>query len=62
MLKQITRRVTKRVCKDFKIKHLDGYHELYVQSNIFLLTDVFENFQNTCLAVYELDPSRFLMH
>ena len=24
---------TKRFCKDFKIKHLQKYHDLYVQSN-----------------------------
>ena len=34
---------TKRVCKDFEIKKLGEYHDLYVQSNT-LLADVFENF------------------
>ena len=27
----------KRVCKDFKIKNLGEYHELYIQSNTLLL-------------------------
>ena len=36
----------KRVCKDFKIKKLGIYHDLYVQSDILLLTDVFVNFKN----------------
>ena len=51
---------TKRVCKDFEIKNLGEYHDLYVQSNTLLLADVFENFRNMCLKIYELDPSRFL--
>ena len=28
--------------------------------NTLLLADVFENFQNLCLEIYELDPSKFL--
>ena len=35
---------TKVVCKDFKIKNLCEYNDLYVQSNTLLLADVFENF------------------
>ena len=34
----------KRVCKDFEIKNLREYHDLYVQSNTLLLADVFKNF------------------
>ena len=41
----------KRVCKDFKIKPLDEYHELYVQSNTLLLVDAFINFQNMWLEI-----------
>ena len=33
---------------------------LYVQSDTLLLADVFENFRNMCLKVYELDPAHFL--
>ena len=36
------------------------YHDLYVQSDTLLLADVFENFRNLCLEIYELDPDRFL--
>ena len=48
------------VFKRFKLKHLGEYHDLYVQSDTLLLADVFENFRNTCLKVYELDPVHFL--
>ena len=41
---QITRR--EKVCKDFEINSLEEYHDLYDQSNTFLLADAFENFQN----------------
>ena len=49
----------KSVCKNFEIKNLGEYHDLYVQSHISLLTDVFENFRNMCLEIYERDPARF---
>ena len=35
---------SKRISKDFETKSLREYHDLYVQSNTFLLADVFENF------------------
>ena len=50
----------KRVCKDFEIKRLREFHDLYVQSNTLLLRDVFENFWNTCLEINELDAAKFL--
>ena len=50
----------KRVYKDFEINNLDEYYDLYVQSNILLLADVFENFPNMRLEIYELDPAHFL--
>ena len=46
--------------KRFKLKKLGEYHDLYVQSDTLLLADVFENFRNTCIKVYELDPAHFL--
>ena len=48
------------VFKIFKLKNLEEYHDLYVQSDTLLLADVFENFRNKCLEAYELDPAHFL--
>ena len=51
----------KRVCKDFEIKNSGEYHDLYVQSDTLLLADVFGNFRNMCLEIYEVDPAKFLL-
>ena len=48
------------IFKIFNLKNLGEYYDLYVQSDILLLADIFENFRNKCLEVYELDPARFL--
>ena len=48
------------VFKKFKLKNLGECHDLYVQGNTLLLADVFENFRNMCIKVYELDPTHFL--
>ena len=48
------------VFNKFKLNNLGDYHDLYVQSDTFLLADVFENFGDMCLKVYELDPAHFL--
>ena len=46
--------------KGFKLENLGGYHDLYVQSDTLLLADVFENFRNMCIKVYELDAAHFV--
>ena len=51
---------TKRVCKDFKLKDLGEYHDLYVQSDTLLSTDVFENLRNICLKICKLVPVKCL--
>ena len=50
----------KRVSKDFEIKGVEEYHDLCVQCDTLLLVNVFENFRNMCLEIYELDPAEFL--
>ena len=53
--------LAKEVCKDFQIKNLGGCYNLYVQSDILLLSGVFEKFRNTCIKIYELDLVRFII-
>ena len=44
----------------FKTKNRGEYHDLYVQSDTLLLADVFENFGDKCIEIYQLDPAHFL--
>ena len=44
----------------FNIKNLGEYHDLYVQSDTALLSDVFESFIDKWIEIYELDPAHFL--
>ena len=47
----------KRIYKDFKIRNLWDYHDLYVLSDRLLLADVLENMY---LKIYELHPAYFI--
>ena len=49
-----------KVWEVFEINNRGEYHDLYVQSDTLLLADVFENFRNMCLEIYELDPVYFV--
>ena len=49
-----------KVFEEFKLKTLGDYHDLSVQSDTLLLADVFENYKNKCIKIYELDPAHFL--
>ena len=53
-------RHVKRIFKEFNIKNLSEYHDLYVQSYTLLLADVFENFTNKRIEIYKLDLAHFL--
>ena len=49
-----------KMFKELKLKNLGDHHDLYVESNTLLSTDVFENFRNKFIEIYELDPAHFL--
>ena len=48
-----------RVWEEFKIKNRIEYHDLYGQSDILLVADVFKDFKNRRIEIYGLDPAHF---
>ena len=48
------------VFKISKLENLGDYHDLYVQRDTLLSADVFENFRDMYIKVYELDPAHFV--
>ena len=46
----------KNVWNTFECKTMKDYMELYLLSDILLLSDIFENFRDNCFRDYELDP------
>ena len=47
----------RRVWDTFQMKTMRDYHDLYLKTDVLLLTCVFEEFRNICQKNYELDPA-----
>ena len=50
----------RRVCKEFEIKNVGKYHDLYLKCDTLLPADVFENFRKMYFKIYRLDSAKFL--
>ena len=48
-----------RVWREFGLKNMGDYHDLYLKTDVLLLADVMENFRKLCEKHYELDPAHF---
>ena len=48
-----------RVWKEFELKNMGDFHDLYLKTDVLLLADVLENFRKLCEKNYELDPAHF---
>ena len=45
-----------KVWKEFNCKTMRDYHDLYLKTDVLLLTDVMENYRDVCITNYGLDP------
>ena len=48
------------VWKHFNIKNLGEYHDSYLMTDVYLLTDVFYHFRDMSLNHYGLDPAYYI--
>ena len=48
-----------KVWKEFKLINLGEYHDLYPKTDVYLLSNVFETFRNTCLECHKLNLDHF---
>ena len=49
----------RKVWKEFEIKNMGEYHDLYLLTDTLLLANVFESFRSVCMDNYGLDPAHF---
>lgn len=49
----------KLVWDTFKCQTLGDYSDVYLKSDVLILSDVFENFRNMCLQTYKLDAAQY---
>ena len=48
-----------KVWKEFEMKNMGEFHDLYLKTDVLLLADVMENFRKLCEENYDLDPAHF---
>ncbi|XP_060847730.1 LOW QUALITY PROTEIN: uncharacterized protein LOC132931392 [Rhopalosiphum padi] len=50
----------KKIWRVFDLKTLGEYSDLYLKTDVSILTDVFENFRDLCLSTLKLDPAHYM--
>ena len=48
------------VWETLNIKNMGQYHDIYLTTDVLLLTDVFEAFRDTAISSYQLDPTHYV--
>ena len=49
----------KQIWNEFNMKSAGDYYDHYLKKDVSLLADVFEEFIDTCLKFYKLDPCHY---
>ena len=49
----------RKVWREFGIRNMSEYHDLYLKIDTVLLANVFESFRSVCIENYWLDPAHF---
>ena len=50
----------KKIWEKFQLQNLGELHDLYMNTDVMLLADVFESFMKTAKEKYRSDPAHFL--
>ena len=58
-INEVEYRHAQNVWNEFKLKNMGDYHDLYLETDVVLLANVFESFRKVCLENYALDPAHF---